>query len=137
MKKLGKIVPAILLALTLSTLAACGCGKTGQNESNMVENTTQSPSPGVETEDTTPPVVADPNPSDISGNEADLNPDMNGGNITVADDIISDDNTGLLDDAGNAVGDVIDGAGNAVNDAVDGITEGINDMTGNGAKTTR
>ena len=116
MKKPGKIVPAALLALTLSMLAACGCGETGPSESDMVENTTEPQSPATETEDPVLPPVED-NPV-ISGNET----DMNGGNSTVSDSEIGTQDGGILDDAGNAVGDMLDDAGNAVNDAVDGMT---------------
>lgn len=141
MKKLNKIVPAALLAFTLSTLAACGCGGTSQSETDMVENTTETQSQ-TETAETILPTAEDN--SAISDNGLETDTDMNGGNSTATEDTTdiihgtdsTDENTTtdsdtILDDAGNAVGDVLDGAGNAVNDAVDGVTEGIDDMTGN------
>ncbi len=125
MKKPGKIVPAALLALTLSMLAACGCGETGQSESDMVENTTDTQSPTTEAEDTVLPPVEDN--SVISGNET------NGGNSTVSDSEIGTQDGGILDDAGNAVGDMLDDAGNVVNDAVDSMT---NDSTDHNTDNT-
>jgi hypothetical protein len=35
----------------------------------------------------------------------------------------------LLDNAGDAVGNVVDGVADGVNDVVDGVAEGVNDIT--------
>ncbi|MBQ8923253.1 MAG: hypothetical protein IJ053_00520 [Lachnospiraceae bacterium] len=37
-----------------------------------------------------------------------------------------DDNDNLMDDAGDAVGDVVNGVGDGINDVVDGVGDGIN-----------
>lgn len=113
MKKWKQFLAGMVWVLCFSMLAACGCG-TGDNTTNT-ENTTNTQNA------TTIP-----------------NTQNNGVNRT---EIIEDTNTvdgtegGLLNDAGNAVGDVVDGVGEAGKDVIDGVQNGVNDMTGNTQNT--
>lgn len=94
------------LALTLTalmlvfSLTACGGGKTNNNQGTVT--------PGNET-------------TDQAGQNNQTAQDNGTTNGTHKDD-------NILDDAGNAAGDLVNGAGNAVGDVVDGVENAVDDV---------
>ena len=111
MKKLQKVITVMLVASLLVLCVACG-----RNDSNCDAND-----------------MADT----ITGENTDTNGNNNSGNSTngnSANGNNTNNNSGdsLLEDAGDAVGDVVDGATDMVDDVTDGVDNATEDMVGGG-----
>ena len=138
MKNLANVLAVLLLVVALGMIVGCGCGTTTDQtaEEDMVGNPTTSETNNQSTvqEDMSPSgnSTTEINPIDgtpvndgtgvLDGNDVMDNNGVNDGTGTV---------DGVIEGAGNAVGDVIEGTGNAVGDVMNGVGNAMEDV-GNG-----
>ena len=116
MKTTKKLVITLLFVFLLSLTTACsGCGSDNKrNPNDMVETTPSTIEESVVEEIVTSEAIVSDNTIDYqSGNSQ---------NTTIADDM-----NGVVDDAGNTIGNAIDEAGNVVSDEVDGVGNAAKD----------
>lgn len=131
MKNLANVLAVLLMVIALGLMVGCGCGTaTDRTEEDMVGNTTEA-SP--DTQSTMQEDMSAPESSvgendtagdeDTENNAGDMGNTMEETNPIDGSTLENGTDSGLLEDAGNAVGDVIDGVGNAVEDVGDGVKD--------------
>lgn len=121
---------ALLLAGAMTSFALVGCGCARRNDANNAADSQvtddQAANSGViagNGDTSTPQDGLEENREPTQGQIA------NGGATNNGDN--------LMDDAGNAVGDVVQGAGNAVGDVANGVENAVDDMAGGTERTAR
>jgi hypothetical protein len=112
---------AVLLAVSMMSVVWMGCG----TQSDPVEEDTDTEwvDDNTETNDIYPDNT-EANGLGTDNGDMDTNP-IDGDGVT--------DGDGMLDDAGDAVEDVVDGVGDAGKDVINGVEDGVDDITGDDA----
>jgi hypothetical protein len=128
MKKIKSAVLIALMALTMSTMTACGNTNTGTNSAaDNTAGTTNDTATGTvnntdnEIADNTTGTTVNGTTGSTIGDEADNVNDVTAGDY--------EENDSLLDDAGEVVGDVGNTAADIIDDTANGVENAVDDVT--------